>query len=173
MATSYPTEGYIVKKNRDLLSVFQPSEPNKDYGLDAFYIWDNGDVWFSTTQGFTSQTLGIIRAGDLLCDKGYIVYKNLDLLSKFSPLEDLADFGLDAIFIVTDLNVPLQPYHKQEIENGNLTFKWQGEGRIYQIEKADNILGPFIPVITTTTKEFIDLKVLLTTRLFANTAVVN
>ncbi len=161
-------EGYIVKKNRDLLSVFQPSEPDKDYGLDAFYIWDNGDVWFSTTHGFTSQTLGTIRAGDLLCDKGYIVYKNLDLLSKFSPLEDLADFGLDAIFIVTDLNVPVQPPRitSWKIENSSLTFKWQGEGRIYQIEKADNILGPFIPVITTTTKEFIDTQGALNNKAF-------
>ncbi|HON09063.1 MAG TPA: hypothetical protein PLW02_13285, partial [Verrucomicrobiota bacterium] len=152
------SEGYIFKKNRDLLSMFKPSEPDKDYGLDAFYIWDNGDIWFSTTQGFTSQTLGTIYAGDLLCDKGYVVYKNLDLLSKFSPLEDLADFGLDAIFIITDLNVPVQPARitMWKIEDGSLTFKWQGEARIYRIEKADDILGPFIPIITTTAKEFND-----------------
>jgi hypothetical protein len=152
------SEGYIVKKNRDLLLMFQPSEPDKDYGLDAFYIWENGEVWFSTAFGFNSQALGVILAGDLLSDKGFIVYKNLDLLSNFSPLEDLADFGLDAIFIITDLNATAQSPRitSWKIENGNLTIKWQGNGRIYQIEQSNDILGPFIPLITTTSKEFSD-----------------
>lgn len=149
-------QGYIYRKNKDLVSAFHPENTNVDYGLDAFYVWGTGEIWFSVSTGFTSGTLGQIMAGDLLSDKGYIVFKNLELMSNFQPLEDLADFGLDALYIVTDLTITTQPPRItfSKLENGILTIKWQGQGRIYRIEKAPDITGPFEPVITTTSKQF-------------------
>ncbi|MGC8742283.1 MAG: hypothetical protein ACP5T0_00190 [Verrucomicrobiia bacterium] len=148
------SDGYIYRKNKTLLQQLQPSEPGIDYGLDAFYIWDNGEIWFSTKLGFNSSKVGTVLDGDLLSDSGYVVYKNLDLLSPFSPLEDLADFGLDALFIVTDLSVTTQPpkISKIKFENGFLNINWEGEGRVFRIESSDDVTGAFLPVQTTTSK---------------------
>lgn len=149
-------QGYIYRKNKDLLAAFQPADPNQDYGLDAFYVWQTGEIWFSTASGFTSRTLGSIMAGDLLSDKGYIVFRNLELMSKFQPLEDLADFGLDGLFIVTDLTAITVPPRIvfSKFRDGVLTLKWQGQGRIYRVERANDVLGPFMPVMTTTSTQF-------------------
>lgn len=149
-------QGYIYRKNKDLLAAFQPVEQNVDYGLDAFYVWATGEIWFSTTTGFTSRVLGTIMPGDLLSDKGYIVFKNLDLMSKFQPLEDLADFGLDGLFIITDLTTVSAPPRItfSKLQNGVLTIRWQGQGRIYRVERASDISGQFVPVMTTTATQF-------------------
>jgi hypothetical protein len=148
------SEGYIFKKNKDLLQQLLPSEQDIDYGLDAFYLWENGELWFSTKLGFNSTKVGTVLAGDLLSDRGYVVYKNLDLLAPFSPLEDLADFGLDALFIITDLSVVSQPPRITEIkiQNDAININWAGEGRLFRVESSDDIIGNFFPVQTTTSK---------------------
>ena len=40
--------------------------------------------------------------GDGVGDRGWIVYRNRELLERFQPLKDLADFGLEGLFGVTD-----------------------------------------------------------------------
>jgi hypothetical protein len=97
------SKGFIVRSNEQLVARFQPADPKKDYGLDAIFVWPNGEVWFSVETGFYGQHFEPYNAGDLLSDQGYVVYRNLELLGAFQPLEDLADFGLDALWIVTDL----------------------------------------------------------------------
>lgn len=80
----------------------------RDLGLDAVHLWPSGEIWFSTEVGFQSQTLGMISHGDLLStrdvltDRGSIIFKNLPLLATFTPLEKLANFGLDALFLVVE-----------------------------------------------------------------------
>ena len=81
---------------------FRPPLVVPDYGLDAVHVWPSGEIWFSTEEGFQDGALGPIAAGDLLSDQGYVVYRNLELLGPFAPIEDLADFGLDALFLVSD-----------------------------------------------------------------------
>jgi hypothetical protein len=44
----------------------------------------------------------------MLSDQGFIVVRNLDLVQPFSPLEDLADFGLNGLWLVTDLAPALE-----------------------------------------------------------------
>jgi len=60
----------------------------------------------STEEGFNDTQLGLIREGELLSDQGYIVFRNLELTSSFAPAEDMADFGLDAIYVVTNATPP-------------------------------------------------------------------
>jgi hypothetical protein len=143
------TTGVIVKTNRGLLSHFQPDKPDFDYGLDALYVWPNGEIWFATQNGFLDNALGPIPRGTLLSDQGYIVYRNLELVGAFQPLEDLADFGLDGIFIVTDAT-PLPP--ETEIleilpvtESRPLTLRWTGDARVFELQSAPGIPGPFSP----------------------------
>lgn len=97
--------GYIVKRNRDLLRNFHPVQMDAsvlpaDYGLDAIVLRPNGEVWFSTETGFQDAQLGPISDGDLLSTTGRVVVRNLDMLSAFGPLEDAANFGLDAAMLI-------------------------------------------------------------------------
>lgn len=144
------TTGVIIKTNRDLLSRFQPDKPNFDYGLAALYVWPGGEIWFATENGFLDTTLGPIPRGTLLSDRGYIVYRNLELVRAFQPLEDLADFGLDGVFVVTDVT-PFPPETKiTEIlpasGTNTLSLRWTGDAKVFQVESAPNIPGAFLPV---------------------------
>jgi hypothetical protein len=144
-------QGRVVKYHFELLANFHPppSLVDQDYGLDALYVWPGGEIWFSTEQGFQDLQLGPILAGDLLSDQGYIVVRNLELTSAFAPVEDLADFGLDALYIVTDATPPAPAPRIVSIENaapsGDVTLQWDGLGRAFQLEKAGDVAGPFLP----------------------------
>ena len=140
--------GKIIRTNKELLSHFKPSV-GQDYGLDAVYVWPGGEIWFSTEEGFQSQTAGAVQAGDILSDAGSVVFRNLELLNPFAPIEDLADFGLDALFVITDAAPPAPAPSLSllpDFLDGNLTLHWQGKGRAFQLEKADQATGPYVPL---------------------------
>jgi hypothetical protein len=138
------THGRIVKTNQQLLSRFHPTIANHDYGLDALYVWPSGEIWFSTEEGFQDEALNTVTAGDLLSDQGAIVYRNLELLGTFAPLEDLADFGLDALFVVSDATPPALPPTISAITiergAGSVSVQWDGPGRVFQLERGDEVV---------------------------------
>jgi len=143
--------GRIVRSNQQLLARFQPTNATKDFGLDALYIWLHGETWFSTEVGFQDQTLGPIQPGDLLSDSGYVVFRNLELLNAFAPVEDLADFGLDAVFVVTDAILPAPTPRFLSIQSDgalhSVGMRWEGPGRVFQVERAVAVAGSlFLPV---------------------------
>jgi hypothetical protein len=143
--------GVVVRSNKELLSRFHPTDPNRDYGLDALYVWPGGEIWFSVEEGFVDLGLGTVKAGDLLSDQGSVVYGNLELLRAFAPLEDLADFGLDALFLVTDAApLPEAPPDIRNVEvlpeSGARRLEWTGPGRVFQVERAPEAGGPYLPV---------------------------
>jgi hypothetical protein len=103
--------GRVVMTNQQLLQNFKIVDMTMrpvpaDYGLDAVVLRPNGEIWFSTEVGFQVQRpddalqLQWVSDGDLLSTRGYVVARNLDLLSAFAPIEDLANFGLDATAVV-------------------------------------------------------------------------
>jgi hypothetical protein len=133
-----------------LLAAFKPKDPAHDPGLDAFHVWPSGEVWFSTVEGFVSNTLGPILGGNLLSQDGYIVYRNLDLVAPFSPLEDLADFGLNDLFVLTDTDTPPAPATNLRLDlsgpdAGAWTLTWNGSGRVFQVEQATEAAGFYTP----------------------------
>ncbi|MES2469707.1 MAG: hypothetical protein V4675_20565 [Verrucomicrobiota bacterium] len=141
--------GEVVRSYQQLLSRFHPPAGSGDYGLDALYVWPGGEIWFSTEKGFQDQVLGPVQGGDLLSDQGYIVFRNLELLNTFAPLEDVAEFGLDALYIVTDATTPPQA-PRLEItarpSTGSISLEWEGNGRVFQVERSDDPVTPFGPV---------------------------
>lgn len=146
------SRGVVLKTNAELLERFKPRDAKADYGLDAVHVWPSGEVWFSVEEGFQGPNFEHYGHGDLLSDQGYVVIRNLDLVAPISPLEDLADFGLDALFIVTDLppagGVPPAPTCVSlSVEPGtaDVRFEWQALGRVYQLERAEEVLGPWLP----------------------------
>ena len=144
------SRGAVVKTNKELLARFQPAEPGKDYGLDAIFVWPSGEVWFSVETGFYGQHFESYLPGDLLSDQGYVVYRNLDLMSAFQPLEDLYDFGLDAMFVFSDAVSPPLPASIAGFEvnrsTGSLTFRTPTSDGLFQLERAASVLGPWAPL---------------------------
>lgn len=145
--------GRIVKANEELIAPFQPADPKLDYGLDAIYVWPSGEVWFSVEDGFYGQHFEPYGTGDLLSDQGYVVYRNLDMVSPFQPLEDLADFGLDALFIVTDVDAAPPAsgalrcgFGSLDRKSGSVTVNWTPNCRLFQAEKAGCVDGPWAPI---------------------------
>jgi hypothetical protein len=144
------SRGVVVKSNEQLVARFQPAEPRRDYGLDALYVWPSGEVWFSVETGFQGQHFEPYNHGDLLSDQGYVVARNLELVGPFQPLEDLADFGLDALFVITDA-VPPAPAPsftliRRQRATGVVELAWEGKGRAWQVLRSATVLGPWTPV---------------------------
>jgi hypothetical protein len=142
--------GTVIRTNESLVAAFQPLDPKQDYGLDAFYVWPSGETWFSVETGFYGQHFDGYQRGDLLSDRGYVVYRALDLVAAFQPLEDLADFGLDALCILTDLtpNPPATtPLPMRARPSGtSVILSVPGGTGFYQFEKAPSVEGPWLPV---------------------------
>lgn len=142
--------GYIVRSANALLANFKPDQPDSEIGLDALYAWPSGELWFSVESGFVSPTAGGIQRGDILSDQGFVVIRNLDLVQPFSPLEDVSDFGLDGLWLVTDLAVasekgPTLAVPVMLAEN-ELELHWIGPGCVFQVERASDPAGPYAPV---------------------------
>ncbi|HUS36202.1 MAG TPA: hypothetical protein VM680_12695 [Verrucomicrobiae bacterium] len=143
--TDAPT-GSVFKKNADLLARFHPAVA-QDYGLDAIYIWPNGEIWFSTASEFTDNELGAISDGDLLSDAGYIVYRNADLTAALQPLgEPPTNFGLDALFVISDFAATTEDVSLavgiDRASNAAL-LSWKGTGRVFQLYRAADVTGPW------------------------------
>jgi hypothetical protein len=94
-------DGRILRTNAQLMANFDPVvAPVDGFGLDAVYVWPHGEIWFSTEVDFRDARWGLVRHGDLLSNMGRVVVRNHDLMAPFEPLEDLADFGLDAMWVL-------------------------------------------------------------------------
>lgn len=147
------SEGRVVRSQKELLAGFHPAAGTPgEVGLDAVHLWPHGETWFSVEQGFTDEVLGPVLPGDLLSDRGNILFRNLDLMLPFMPLEDLADFGLDALFLVTPgtatppaIAIDLDP------DSGDVMLGWEGGGRVFQLERTENLTGPFEALTPITT----------------------
>ncbi|HEY6228551.1 MAG TPA: hypothetical protein VI282_15640 [Verrucomicrobiae bacterium] len=138
--------GDVFRSNADLLSQFHPSEA-KDYGLDALYIWPTGEIWFSTTNDFSDTQLGPISAGDLLSDAGYIVYRNAGLIAALQPVgAPPPDVGLDALVVISDFVADESKTTLKaslDTQNDAVILSWQGQGRVFRLERARDIAGPW------------------------------
>lgn len=156
--------GVVLRTHQSLLARFHPvaegGTPAGDLGLDAVHVWPSGEIWFSTESGFQDEVLGPVRGGDVLSDAGYIVFGNLDLVSAFSPLEDLADFGLDGLVVVTDPVAPLPPPAVTTLdlhpETAGVRLEWTGDGRFFQVLGAPAAAGPYSPVSTIQTDPYFE-----------------
>jgi hypothetical protein len=141
--------GRRVRSAKDLVAALRPTEPDVDVGLDAVYVWPSGEIWFSTKMGFNTPS-GQVGAGDLLSDQGYVVFGNLELVREFGPLEDLADFGLDALWIVSDATSnaarPRLVSITLETNPPAIRLEADGLGSALQIEKAAEPTGPYTPL---------------------------
>ncbi len=142
--------GVLVRAGTNLIAAFNPANPTTNVGLASLYVWPgNGECWFTTVTGFYDVQSNYFAAGDLLSDRGYVVYHAAELLSAFSPTTT-ASPGIDALFLVTDaatdLNAPgplLAPPRATNDPPG-LYLSWNGSGRVFQLQGATNVAGPYL-----------------------------
>jgi hypothetical protein len=137
--------GQIVKSNQQLLAKFHPANASTDYGLDALYVWPNGEMWFSTATEFQDAVFGSVSDGDLLSTEGIIVFKNAELVSEFGAPQTISNFGLGDIFVVTDVTAEAPPPHflPPRIQQNNFLMEWAGTNRVFQLERAPAVTGPW------------------------------
>lgn len=142
-------KGRIVRRNRELFANFHPANTNRDFGLDTFYILPSGEIWFSVEEAFNDTWLGAVQAGDLLSSRGHRVFRNQQLLAGFALADPAPDYGLDALFVITDLKPPMPPPRfviwSRERASGMNHLEWDGEGDVFQLEHAVDVLGPWRP----------------------------
>jgi len=139
--------GNIFMGHQQLLSNFQPALTNHDFGLDAFYVFSSGEIWFSVEEPFTDKRLGPIQSGDLLSNLGYRVFSNQSLLEPFAPAAPSTDYGLDALFVVTDTERPLPAPRitKIDLSEKRIHLEWEGEGAVFQVETSADFFSPWVP----------------------------
>ncbi len=138
--------GRVLHRFKELMSAFEPvaGQDLAGVGLDALHVWPHGEVWFSVNGGFESGKVGGIGPGDVLSNGGWIVYRNLELLGRFMPLEDLADFGLVGLFAVGDGPGSGRAVEMKVMRDGDvLRLGWSGEARVFQVESATALEGPY------------------------------
>src|SRR6185295_14023515 len=118
---------------------------NRDFGLDAMRILPDGQIWFSVEEDFNDSRLGTVRHGDLLSSLGYRVFSNRELLAAFAPADPAQDYGLDALFVVTDTQSPRPAPRivRQTRTNNVFRIDWDGEGDVFQVETAPSLSGPW------------------------------
>jgi hypothetical protein len=139
--------GRVFRTNRQLLANFQPAITNHDFGLDALHILPGGEIWFSVEEGFTDNRLGPVQAGDLLSSLGQRVFSNRQLVAGFAPADPEQDYGLDAVFVVTDLKPPALPPRIVDVRRtaAAIHVDWEGDGDVFQLERAPNLSAPWLP----------------------------
>jgi hypothetical protein len=147
--------GAIIKSNAALIAAFNPLKTNTDFGLKAAYVWPSGEIWFSTEDGFSGgSNSNYYSPGDLLSNQGYVVYHNNELLSAWNGADATNDFGLDALFVVSDVTPPapsagqtrLAPPLLIKNPPASLSLQWGRGGRVFQVEKGVNPAGPYLAI---------------------------
>ena len=139
--------GRIFMTQKKLLANFQPPNTNQDFGLHALFIFPSEEIWFSVEQGFTDSRLGPLQAGDLLSNFGYRVFSNQELLAAFAPADPSQDYGLDALFVVTDTIPPQLPPRIVKMTSSRSVnhLAWDGDGQVFEVESSSTPLGPWAP----------------------------
>jgi len=140
-------QGKVYLTHQQLFSNFQPAITNQDFGLTALRVLPSGEIWFSVEQGFTDNRLGSIEPGDLLSSLGYKVFSNQDLVAALAPADASTNYGLDALFVVTDTLPAQSPPRivRQTVSGTQLHFEWAGPGSAFQVQSASDPAGPWLP----------------------------
>jgi hypothetical protein len=147
--------GVVAKKGAQFLSSFALKDPSLDCGLAAVFVWPAPfqETWFFTRKGFTDDFLNHFAPGDLLSDRGYVVYRATELLAKFNPLEPTADVPMDGLFVVTDSTAGTSAVESKLSQpvpildsSASVVIDWTSGSRVFQLEKAASAGGPFLPL---------------------------
>ena len=68
-------------------------------------------------------------------------------MAAFAPDDPASDYGLDAVFAVTDTKPPALPPRIVQLQlmAGSIPVDWDGDGDVFQLERAPGLSGPWSP----------------------------
>ena len=114
---------------------YQPWLKDAQVGIDAFYIWPSGEVWFSLRSSWTAHTA--IYSSD-----GYGVFTDTFVFQAFKPS---IDPGLDAFLVITDLASPPATASSLSVTLSatNVVLQWPQGAGAYQVEAATELSTAF------------------------------
>jgi hypothetical protein len=117
-------------------------------GVDALYVWPNGEIWFSPENGFTNSVGVAVSPGDIISDQGYVAFRNDALLRPFAPAEQNTDFGLDALVVVSDAAASKAntQFLEVNVTDSGVDLRWDSTARLFQVERASRVEGPYVPI---------------------------
>jgi hypothetical protein len=136
--TDLQTHQLVLACSREQLFAYPDYQPwlaDPTVGIDAFYIWPSGEVWFSLRASWTAHTA--IYSAD-----GYGVFTDTFVFDAFKPS---IDPGLDALLVMTDWVEPPPNPPTLETPASLPTLKWSATAHAYQLEAAGNVEGPYFP----------------------------
>ena len=135
--TDLQTHQIVLTRSREQLFAYPEYQPwlvDPTVGIDAFYIWPSGEVWFSLRASWTAHTA-------IYSTDGYGVFTDAFVFAAFKPS---IDPGMDGLLVITDLVEP--PSNRPAIETTSFpNLKWFATAHAYQIEAAASVQGPFSP----------------------------
>ena len=98
-----------------------------------------------------------------------MVYRSSELVSAFAPVAGGTNFGLDALYVVTDVPpagtglgaAKLAPPQPTNQPPASLAFEWSAAGHVFQLERATDPAGAYLPAsLIDTDGPFLDAGVL-------------
>jgi hypothetical protein len=83
----------------------------------------------------------------LLSSLGHRVFSNQQLVAAFAPADPAQDYGLDALFVVTDMRPSQLPPRIVNLRrvSGAIRLDWDGDGDVFQLERCSNLSGTWLP----------------------------
>ena len=142
-------QGRVVRAQADLIARFNPSPAGVDHGLRCVHVWPGGETWFATATSFQGAGGETYAAGDLLSDRGYVVFRNAELFQSFAPPAGAVS-GLDACFVISDAEVDanalpprLELPERLAPPASGFGLSWKGGGRVFQLERTEALPGAF------------------------------
>lgn len=79
--------------------------------------------------------------------EGIIIFKNKELVAEFAAPGGEGGFGLGDIFVVTDVYVTTPPpIFSPPVGRDDFLLRWSGTNRVYQVERATTVTGPWQPL---------------------------
>ncbi len=158
--------GLVVESGSQLLSPFGLKDPTLDCGVTAVFVWPSPifETWFFTRKGFQDTNSNTYAAGDLLSDRGYVVFGAAELLSPLSPVEATNGLPSDGLYVISDASAAsatgTTKLNEPFLTNNppfSFGLSWTSSNRLFQLEKAANAAGPYAPVTPIGTgEEFVD-----------------
>lgn len=139
--------GRIVRTEANLFARWNLA-PGTSAGVDALYIWPNGEIWFSTENGFTNNAAVGVSEGDIISDQGYVAFRNDAVVSAFEPADRSVDFGLDALVMISDAAASKATTQILEVNvtDAGVDLRWDSTARVFQVDRANKVEGPYSPI---------------------------
>lgn len=135
-----------MRRIQQLLAGFDVPTNAPEAGFDAVELLPKGQILFSIRGNVVAAGLKLGR-GDLSSDRGQGFRTHAQLRANSDPTVTTQDYGLAAMFLVTDLNPPAPPAALLGIHHDRPSHRVRldrdGAGALFEVQRATRLTGPW------------------------------